>query len=258
MRKVVLLIGMCFLVFTAMAVSSRIVLPIGAKAWKIIERSDVRNYSDAFEEDISQLKAEDSLTTLMSLITEINIAENEYNILVLNLFGGTAYYDVYVNGVQLSNELGNENFHADLTSFAEDGKIELLLNPVINQTVSEFEQLISDANLIFLSGVVLCHIDVKTDPFFGGKLVDVCVNNFLDIDVDGKIYARLFTADTGELVAENNNCAFARSGLEGNVEINFPDFNSNYNGKALKAEVVMVDKDNNEELIDQLTFPIHF
>lgn len=258
MRKVVLLIGMWLLVLTTMAVSSRTVLPIGDNTWKIIERSDAGNNFDASEENLSLLKAEDSLTTSMSLIAEVNITENDYNIVVLNLFGGSSYYDVYVNGIQLSNELGNENFHADLTSFVEDGKIVLMLNPRINQTVTKFEQIISKANLIFMSGVVLCHIDVKTDPFFGDKLIDVNINNFLDTDIDGKIYARLYNAESWDLITESNNCAYARAGLDGTIEINFPDFDSKYKGSLLFAEVIMVDKENNEELIDQLTFPVRF
>lgn len=258
MKEVFLIIGSCLIAFASVAQTSRTVMQLSDSEWKWSEKTETINPALASDLVLNQLSDVDSLTTSMSVVTEINVEHMDYNLVVLNLLGGAKSYDVYTNGVSLDNELSNENFHAVITAYALDEKIILMLKPKVNQSISDFEQLISNSNISFLGGVVLCHLDVKTDPFFGGKLIEVHVNNFLDIDVDGKIYARLYEADTQVLITENNNCAFARSGLEGNIEINFPDFDSTYEGKPLIVEVEMVDKEKNEEIIDQLTIPIYF
>lgn len=257
MKLIGLVLGIFLYVSTVGAQTVRTVLQLSDSDWIGIETSENSNVQTE-SKIVNKLNDIDSLTTSMSITTEIEIEESGFNLAVLNLLGNNGLFEVYLNGEKLKNEIGNENFHAEITSLALDGTIVLTLKPNKNHSVDRFIEVISNSNVVLLSGVVLCHLDVKTDPYFGSKLIEVNISNFLDVDVDGRIYARLYTADTWELVAENNNCAFARSGIGGSIEINFPDFDSKYQGIHMVAELIMVDKERNEEIIDQITFPVIF
>lgn len=190
------------------------------------------------------------------LQTNIPIADKNFAAAVLNLDFETSFFSVYVNDELLLNELDGQRFHADVSRFTDSDSI--LLQLKVNRSIeaSVLEQWIDSWSVDFHTGLVLCHARLSHDAFFGTKLLEVTVKNYSGTDIDGKIYARILDADTWDLLSENNNCAFSRSGNEVTIEINFPEFPEAGSGKKLLAEVIMVDKEKNEEVIDQLDIPL--
>lgn len=253
MKQIIVLISICLYAFSAVAISSRTNLQLGEAEWKVSENGLT---SPLFNS--TQQLSFDTLSGSMLLITEIEIDENNFKLAVLNLNEYSKYFSVFINGESLENELNEENFHAEITSFLETGKLTLQLKPIKNISVEKFKEIIDSSKIILFNGLVICHLKVMEDAFLGNKLLDVTLNNLLDKNVDGKIYARLYSVENQRLITENNNCAFARAGSSFDIEINFPEPDIDIEGKKLLAEIVFVDKENNEEIIDQFTIPVQF
>jgi hypothetical protein len=91
------------------------------------------------------------------------------------------------------------------------------------------------------------------NPMLGSYSAEVQVSNFLGKDIDGKMIARILNPDTYDVIDENNNCAFARSGSESEIEVPFLNESGNLLPGKYLLEVVLVDKENNEEVVDQCT-----
>src|SRR5690606_6945367 len=96
------------------------------------------------------------------------------------------------------------------------------------------------------------------DTFLGGSLLEAVIRNTHSIDVDGKLVASVFDMHSRELLAENNNCAFARQGSESMVDINFPEADKLMKGNIYLFSITLLDKENNEEIVDELIMPIRY
>jgi hypothetical protein len=127
-----------------------------------------------------------------------------------------------------------------------------------NLSVQEFMNLMQYAQFSLLNQVFICHFQTGEDAFFGGRLLEAMIRNVHDADVDGKLVASVFDLQTMELLAENNNCAFARQGSESVIEVNFPDAEKFIKGKVYLFSVALLDKEQNESIIDELILPISY
>lgn len=192
------------------------------------------------------------------LQVSIDVSNENFAAAVLNLYFEPGFFAVYVNDELIESELSGDSFHADISRFADEGTILLQLQVKKELEASMLNNWLTRWSVDFHSDVVLCHAVLSDDSFFGGKLLELVVKNYGGNDVDGKVYARIYDAGSWELIAENNNCAFSRSGVDASIEISFPEFPENYIGKLVFAEIVMVDKGKNEEVIDQLDVPLRF
>ncbi|MGF7139499.1 hypothetical protein [Roseimarinus sediminis] len=192
------------------------------------------------------------------LQVRIDVSDENFAAAVLNLYFEPGFFAVYVNDELIESELNGDNFHADISRFADAGTILLQLQVKKELDASMLKRWLTRWSVDFHTDVVLCHAVLSDDSFLGGKMLELVVKNYAATDVDGKVYARIYDAGSWELIAENNNCAFSRSGIDASIEISFPEFPENYLGKLVFAEIVMVDKDKNEEVIDQLDLPLRF
>jgi hypothetical protein len=177
---------------------------------------------------------------------------------VLYLPGTAAFFSILINEQPVMNELSDENFHAE-TGPAMQGD-QYLLSIVFQQNLSvqEFMNLMQYAQFSLLNQVFICHFQTGEDAFFGGSLLEAMIRNVHDADIDGKLVASVFDLQTMELLAENNNCAFARQGSESVIEVNFPDAEKLIKGKVYLFSVALLDKEQNESIIDELILPISY
>jgi len=84
----------------------------------------------------------------------------------------------------------------------------------------------------------------------------VHVWNLSQKDIDGKLKAQITNANTFDLVAENNNCAFTRNNSEAIIDINFPEAKEKLVPGKYNIEIALVDKEKNEVVVDRLIVPI--
>jgi hypothetical protein len=260
MTKAFFLILIFSLSISNLVVGARTTIYLKDQNWSIAGNT-VLSYDKLSAFDSATTKSftsEIAIDPTLSLITEIEISQDDFNSATLYLYAASSLFQVYVNGDRIENELNGDNFHADMTLYSESESMVLQLVPKQSVSVAQFDTFLKDAQIAFVGGLYLCHFDVKVDPFFGGKLIEVEVKNREDKDVDGKIYARLYNPDTMELVAQNNNCAFARKGLEAHIEVNFPESEATLKGNLYLVEIQIVDKEDHESIIDQLNLPLLF
>ena len=248
MRTIFILIGLLLWVSTANAVTTRSITYLKDLDWSITgmggTTSDLTN-----QEVISpggQLKA------------NVDLDQEAASELAIYIYGGANFFTVSVNGNQLKNELDGEDFHAEI--LPEPELNELAIELVVQEELSrdELNQLLEYAQISVLNNVFICHIQMTEDPFFGGKMVEADVKNLLNKDVDGKLIANVLDRYKLDLITQNNNCAYARQGSDMLIDINFPDAEVLQKGKEYLLEISMVDKEKNEEIIDQLLVPVRF
>ncbi|MFA9391909.1 MAG: hypothetical protein ACERKD_19025 [Prolixibacteraceae bacterium] len=198
------------------------------------------------------------LTAGQSIDAELVLDQANIELAALYIYGGAKLFSVFIDGNEISNELTGEDFHAEITPFLENENFLLTLKVKEDVDVSEVRFILDNAQLSILNNVFICHIEMMEDPFFGGKMVEAVVRNMLNVDVDGKLIANVIEQHSLKLVAENNNCAFSRQGSEIVIDINFPDMESIVAGQQYLLNISMVDKDKNEEVIDELIVPVRF
>lgn len=177
---------------------------------------------------------------------------------VLYLPGMAAFFDILVNEQPVMNELSDENFHAETGPVLQGDRYRLAIVFQKDLSVQKFMNLIQFAQFSLLNQVFICHFQTGEDAFFGGSLLEAIIRSVHDTDVDGKLVASVYDLQTMELLAENNNCAFARQGSESAVEVNFPDAENLIKGKVYLFSLALLDKEQNEAIIDELFLPIRF
>lgn len=160
-----------------------------------------------------------------------------------------------VNGKPIENLRSDGNFTGEIEN--SESLDELLLCLTIE--LSEKNSVLDCISSIYLSTanqVSLGWAQPLADPFFEGYLLEVHIYNMLSKDIDGKLVARVFDQETLETVAENNNCAFSRAGSEAIIDVNFPEAKVNIADGSYLAEIMLLDKENNEAVVDKITIPI--
>lgn len=160
-----------------------------------------------------------------------------------------------VNGKPIENLRSDGNFTGEIEN--SESLDELLLCLTIE--LSEKNSVLDCISSIYLSTanqVSLGWAQPLADPFFEGYLLEVHIYNMLSKDIDGKLVARVFDQETLETVAENNNCAFSRAGSEAIIDVNFPEAKVNIADGSYLAEIMLLDKENNEAVVDKITMPI--
>jgi hypothetical protein len=164
---------------------------------------------------------------------------------------------VMIDGQPILNLRQDVSFTAEITTI--DGKEELLLTLIIDSKATKgitLADFFNGMKLSTVSGISIAWCEPVKDPFFGGYMVVIHVQNLTKHDIDGKLKAHITDAVTFEIVAENNNCAFTRSGSEAVIDINFPEAKEKLVAGKYLVEVSLVDKEKNEEVVDQLIAPI--
>lgn len=249
MRKkiVFILVVMGFAVST-FAVQTRTTIQLNDVEWKLYS-------ADKQKKDLNKAK---TIDTKQYLVANIEMDVNDVSDLALYLNGLDAAFEVLVNGETVNNELEGDNFHAMLNGFIDDDALELTLLAKKNIPVADFQQLVKHAQIAALNNVFICHVEIMEDEFFGGKMVTLEVKNRADRDVDGKMIANILDAETLDIIAENSNCVFARQESDIIIDVTFPDAEGIVAGTVYLVELIMVDKENNEEVVDQLTLPLQF
>jgi hypothetical protein len=179
--------------------------------------------------------------------------------LIISMNQGNSYFNVWINGEKMVNKLENENILYEFDYLSETGKILLSLEikPDTKIDATNFQSILKNIKITTLSGIFISEALPQKDQYFGCPMLEIHVWNFLGKDIDGKLYARIKNFDNQELMAENNNCAFSRNGLETIIEVIFPEIKTAFIGKH-SVEIELVDKENNEEIIDQLLVPVSF
>lgn len=261
MRQVLCLMLVWFFVLKVSANENRSTIKLKDYEWSIVDEQTILENANNSEEIFAAAKSLtdfDSINQNNFFVTSIDIDQTGFKLASLYLYADDDLFSVFINGDELKNELNDGNFHAEITQYAEMGQLLLELKPKEKVSTAYFNKIIANAQIALMRGVFVCHFSSKVDTFFGGKLLEVDIRNFLNSDVDGKVYARLYDKETWKLIAENNNCAFTRSGVETMIEVNFPDLDESFYGKTYLAEVEIVDKENNESVVDTLTLPLQF
>lgn len=176
----------------------------------------------------------------------------------LHLYKGANFFLVEVNGETVQNELSCANVFADISSLVQNGEFEIRLT--VKQTISKLElnRLLEYSTISSVSDVFIKNFSLFEDQFFGGKGLNVKVASFAEKDVDGKLIASVIDMENGVEVVRNNNCAFARVGMEFDVEINFPEAENIHPNSTYLVHVALVDKGRNEEVIDEIEMPLFF
>ena len=160
-----------------------------------------------------------------------------------------------VNGKPIENLRSDGNFTGEIEN--SESLDELLLCLTIE--LSEKNSVLDCISSIYLSTanqVSLGWAQPLADPFFDGYLFEAHIYNMLSKDIDGKLVARVIDQETLETVAENNNCAFSRAGSEAIIDVNFPEAKVNIADGSYLAEIMLLDKENNEAVVDKITIPI--
>lgn len=199
---------------------------------------------------ISSLKKEECLSV------QLENVDSDYQLVAL-VCPAQKCFNIYIDGQLLYDvSIKSTIIFIDISSFFRKEAI-LTLEAEDDISESEIEQWFQYASLNFISGVFVRDMKIEKDNFFGGSMVDVDVQNLSNIDVDGKLYVHVLDTDYNE-IAKNNNCAFSRSNSEGVIEVSFPDLAQDLSGKTMLVNVTLVDKENNESIVDELTLPMQF
>ncbi|MBN2807467.1 MAG: hypothetical protein JXR22_12490 [Prolixibacteraceae bacterium] len=236
-----------------MAQSSRTTHWLKHARWEMAdEQGKIQSFDfDAAANLLEVFKAGQTISTVLE--TDQDAPET-----VLYLPGAAAFFSIQINGQPVTNELSDENFHAETGPAVQNGQFRLSIVFQQNTKVQEWYNLMEYAQFSLLNQVFICHFQTNEDSFFGGSLLEAMIRSVHDVDVDGKLVASVFDLRSKELLAENNNCAFARQGSESMVEVNFPDAKKLIKGEVYLLSLALLDKDQNDEIIDELILPIRF
>lgn len=194
-----------------------------------------------------------------SMICTINLTNRRSQMALLSLPGVSDVFEVWINGKKLKNLQEDDNFVADISSFLNQKQVILVLKfkkdykSLYDLKSSDLISMVDNFKIHYLSGVFVQRFEVKKDTYFKSYLIEAHLNNFSGKDVDGKLYARFIDKNTYQILFENNNCAFTRSGDEIIIDVIFPEMGNSLKPGQYVAEVELVDKENNEETVDILT-----
>ena len=247
------------LYFNGLSNTARIIQPLKDAEWLVF----YEQHLDNMESSVMNLKAMkmeglDTISNQHYLKTELENDQADVQMAVLYLCGAANDFKVYVNGIEVKNELEGGNFHAEIPQILENEKYTLALKPYEAVAVSDLKFMLKHSQVSLLNKVFICHFVITEDTFLGGSKVAAVIKNMNEKDVDGKLIATVFQLDNMEPVTENNNCAFSRQGSEMVIEISFPEGESIVKGEKYMVGISLVDKERNEEVIDELFLPLQF
>jgi hypothetical protein len=160
-----------------------------------------------------------------------------------------------VNGKPIENLRSDGNFTGEIENSESLDELLLCLTIELSEKNTVFD-CISSLHISTINQISLVWAQPLADPFFDGYLLEIHIYNMLSKDIDGKLIARVFDQETLETVAENNNCAFSRAGSEAIIDVNFPEAKVNIANGSYMAEIMLLDKENNEAIVDKITVPI--
>jgi hypothetical protein len=217
-----------------------------------------------FKNRISEFRVLEDLQTSnlpeenQSISTLIDLQSDQNGKLMISIEKANRCFDVWFDGQKTENLLNNEDFLMVIDNNIETDELLLTLTIKPGQKIDTgiLYSIVNNITLVTLSGVVISWLTPQKDAYFGCAMLQIHVLNTLEKDVDGKLIARILNSETLDMIAENNNCAFARSGTEISIYVIFPDTESVLPKGKYIAEVVLVDKEKNEEIVDQLSVPI--
>jgi len=204
-----------------------------------------------------KLSGLNTLKETESIVTIINVEDFEYTQASLFLFGAIKPKTILLNNSLLSKSI-NEGAFTDISAFIENGSITLKLNFKAEANKNEIKSFLEFSQINLVKDIAINHFKVVPDPNFGGSMLEVSIQNFTDKDIDGKVIVEIIDLETWDLVAENNNCAFSREGSLITIEVNFPENEEVLKNKSFMVKAIMVDKERNEEQMDELRLPISF
>jgi hypothetical protein len=206
---------------------------------------------------------EDSTLSLLkdennAINTIIDLADDQTEKLMITIEQGNNHFDVWVDGQKLENLQQHEKILSVIDKHTETEEILLTLvnEPGTKIDIENIRSVLKNIILTSISGIVISWLTPQKDEYFGCPKLEIHVLNTLEKDIDGKLIARIYKPDTFELIAENNNCAFSRNKMETVIDVIFPDIQSSLIKGKYIAEVQLLDKEKNEEVIDQLSVPI--
>jgi hypothetical protein len=260
MRSTVLLaIFFCFSIYTDAA---RNITDIKNNKW-VISREKPISVTD-FKNNISDFQLlKDSTFSYFkddrfSINTIIESTDDQAEKLMISIQQWNNLFDVWVDGQKLENLQQNDIFLAMIDKLAEtDGILLTLISKTekVNE-IENFRSVLENITITSISGIVISWLAPGKDQYFGCPKLEIHILNTLDKDIDGKLVARIYKPETFDLIAENNNCAFSRSNMETVIDIIFPDIQSTLIKGNFVAEVQLLDKEKNEEVIDRIKVPI--
>ncbi|MDA3928761.1 MAG: hypothetical protein PF541_07355 [Prolixibacteraceae bacterium] len=189
-----------------------------------------------------------------------NIDDSEYSLALLSLSDFASNFIVYLNHADqpIIDQPLDYSFYTDVTSFIEGNVLVVSLKAKKELPFSKVNRLFEYAQLNLVQGASINHFTPLKDAFFGGSLINVSIQNTSEKDVDGKVIVRVSDPESWEILAENNNCAFARGNSIIEIEVNFSDRDKIVSGNEYLVTVSMVDKEQNEAVIDELILPVVF
>lgn len=220
--------------------------------------SEFQNKISAFSQfDVTTLPQQKNENHVICTI--LNLTPGQAGKLIVSIEQGNNFFDVLIDGKRVENKLQNEDILCESDCESETGKILLTLKMKPGASIDETKlfSILQNVKIASLTGIFISEAIPQKDQYFGCPMLQIHVSNFLGKDIDGKLYARIFNFENHELISENNNCAFSRNGQESIIDVIFPEIKTTFIGK-YSVEIQLVDKENNEEIIDQLFVPVEF
>lgn len=159
-----------------------------------------------------------------------------------------------VNGQLVQKQLDGSNC-IDVTSLVDErGRAVVVFTRNLNKGLSTKIEAFNPLSITGISfrNIAIKQVHLNEDPFFGGKKIEVQIENFTSESVDGKLVGRVFKSDGTTLLVENNNCAYARASMEFAVDISLPESENILKEEEYVIEVELLDKENAEQVVDTL------
>jgi len=177
---------------------------------------------------------------------------------ILSIEDGSRFFDVWVDGKQLKNLRQDEMFLSEIQNESESSELilSLVMKKGVGINIDSLHNILKNISLTALNGVTISWFKPGKDSYFGCVLLEIHILNNHGKDIDGKLIARIYKPLSSDLIAENNNCAFSRNGIETVIEVIFPGTQETLVKGKYFAEVLLVDKEKNEEVVDQVTSTI--
>ncbi|HNW49999.1 MAG TPA: hypothetical protein PKH79_02885 [Prolixibacteraceae bacterium] len=209
-------------------------------------------------------------TTLSNDLTVSQIAKKPIVCTVIDLssvpagmltisFSDHAFASASIDGEKLATTLQHEMSSSNYEYSGNNKSILLALelNPEFNADSSALNTILKNLRITSLSGIYIFQVTTSKDSFFGCPMLSIHIQNALDKDTDGKLYGRILNPQNQEIISQNNNCAFSRSGIETVIDVIFPEIKTPLKG-SYPVEVELVDKEKNEEVIDSFSAILDF
>jgi hypothetical protein len=163
-----------------------------------------------------------------------------------------------VNGQLVQKQLDGSDC-IDVTSLVDErGRAVVVFTRNLNKGLSTKIEAFNPLSITGISfrNIAIKQVHLNEDPFFGGKKIEVQIENFTSEAVDGKLVGRIYNADGSSLLIENNNCAYARANMEFSVDISLPESENLLMIGDYVVEVELLDKENAEQIVDAIQVPV--